>query len=103
MNTKELIGLKIKEIRKNKKITQEQLAEAVDLDFGYISKLEVGRNFPTLGTLEKIATVLGVNICEFFQFANENDIDFKSEINRIFDNLNKDKQFTLYKVAKNLE
>ena len=58
MNTRELLGLKIKEYRKNKKLTQEKLAEILELDVGYISKLEVGRNFPTIGTLEKIAKVL---------------------------------------------
>ena len=52
MNTRELLGLKIKEYRKNKKLTQEKLAEILELDVGYISKLEVGRNFPTIGTLD---------------------------------------------------
>ena len=68
MNTRELLGLKIKEYRKNKKLTQEKLAEILELDVGYISKLEVGRNFPTIGTLEKIAKVLEVDLYKLFQF-----------------------------------
>lgn len=103
MDTKELLGLKIKELRKQKKFTQEQLAEKLNLDIGYISKLEVGRNFPTIGTLEKIAKVLQVELCEFFRFTQEKKEDFKSEITNIYDKLNKEKQYTLYRVAKGLE
>ncbi len=103
MNTKELLGLKIKEIRKQRKLTQEKLSELVGVDNGYISKLEIGQNFPTIGTLEKIANVLEVELSVLFQFTDAKDIDFKSEIIRIDDSLNKDKQLTLYKVAKSLE
>ena len=88
METKELLGLKIKEVRKQRKLTQEQLAEKLNLDVGYISKLEVGRNFPTIGTLEKIASVLGVELYELFQFTQVKDKNFKDEINAIYDNLN---------------
>lgn len=102
METKELLGLKIKELRKRKNYTQEYLAELLDLDFGYISKLEVGRNFPTIGTLEKIANILEVELYELFQFTNEKNNDFKSEINQIYDKLSKEKQYTLYRVAKGL-
>ncbi len=100
MDTKELLGLKIKEFRKQKKITQEKLAEKLELDVGYISKLEVGRNFPTIGTLEKIANVLDVELYELFKYADIKDKDFKAEINKIYDELSKDKQMLLYQIAK---
>ncbi len=102
MQTSELLGLKIKEIRKQRHLTQEQLAELVELDIGYISKLEVGRNFPKIGTLEKIANALNIELAEFFQFTKTKNIDFKSEIMTIYDNLSKEKQYTLYRVAKDL-
>lgn len=102
MQTKELLGLKIKELRKQKKLTQEKLAELLNLDIGYISKLEVGRNFPTIGTLEKIANALDVELYELFQFSTPKELNFKTEIANIYDNLNKEKQYTLYRVAKDL-
>ncbi len=104
MNTKELLGLKIKEFRRQKKMTQEQLSEIIGLDNGYISKLEVGQNFPTIDTLEKIAQALDVELYELFQYTNLKirEKDFKSEIIKIYDKLNKEKQFTLYRVAKGL-
>lgn len=103
MDTKELLGLKIKEVRKLKKITQEKLAEMLELDVGYISKLEVGRNFPTIGTLEKIAKVLDVELYELFQYTSIKEKDFKADIIKIYDKLPKEKQFTLYRVAKAME
>ena len=102
MNTRELLGLKIKEYRKNKKLTQEKMAEILELDVGYISKLEVGRNFPTIGTLEKIAKVLEVDLYKLFQFSESEDSDFEKEIVETFRKLNKEKQYTLYRVAKGL-
>ena len=103
MNTKELFGLRVKEFRKQKKLTQEKLAETIGVDNGYISKLEVGQNFPSITTLEKIANVLGVELYELFRYTNSKSKDFKEEINTIYDKLNKDKQFTLYQVAKAME
>ncbi len=103
MDTKALLGVRIKELRKQKGFTQEKLAELAALDVGYISKLEVGRNFPTLGTLEKLATLLGVELYDFFKFNSLENVDFKDEIIKIYDKLNRDKQYTLYKVAKGLE
>ncbi len=103
MNTKELLGLRVKEFRKQKKLTQEKLAEIIGVDNGYISKLEVGQNFPSITTLEKIADVLDVELYELFRYTNYKSKNFKEEINIIYDKLNKDKQFTLYQVAKAME
>ena len=102
MNTKELLGVRIKEFRRRKKMTQEQLSEIIGLDNGYISKLEIGQNFPTIGTLEKIAQALDVELYELFRYTNLKKQDFKAEITKIYDKLNKEKQLTLYMVAKGL-
>ena len=40
-----------------------------------ISVIESGRNFPTLGTLEKIAKVLNVELSDFFNYEYLEDID----------------------------
>ncbi len=52
-------------------MTQEQVAERVDLDARHLSRLEVGRHFPTLDSLERIGDVLGVPLSEFFQFPGD--------------------------------
>ena len=105
MNIKKKLGLKIKEYRKRKKLPREQLSELIGLDSGYLSKLEVGQNFPTLGTLEKIAKILDVELYELFRFtqvAKDSEKDFVAEIVEIYSKLNKEKQYTLYRVAKDL-
>ncbi len=67
-DSKKLIGARIKELRKQAGLTQEQLAERVGLDSRHLSRLEVGRHFPSLDSLERIASTLNVPLVEFFQF-----------------------------------
>ena len=68
--TRELLGGRIKELRKVRGLTQEQLAEQVDLATRYISLIEVGRSSPSLVTMENIARALGVEIKDLFEFAH---------------------------------
>ena len=67
-DTKKLIGARIKGLRKQAGLTQEQLAERVGLDSRHLSRLEVGRHFPSLDTLERIAKELNAPLADFFQF-----------------------------------
>lgn len=60
------LGKKINEIRKLKGYTQEELAEMVGLSPNFIGYLERGEQTPSLKTLKKIATVLGVTLGWFF-------------------------------------
>ena len=53
MDNKKLLGKRIKEIRKQKNLTQEQLAELIQIETGSLSAIESGRHFPSLPTLEK--------------------------------------------------
>ncbi|MCV5935179.1 helix-turn-helix domain-containing protein, partial [Escherichia coli] len=55
-----LIGEKIKELRKNSKITQEQLRNAIGVSKMAISYFEKGKKSPGLESLEKIADYFGV-------------------------------------------
>jgi len=103
METKKLIGLRIKELRKSKNYTQEKLAELINLDISSISKVEQGLSTPSIPTFEKIAQTLGVEIKDFFDFSHLNKIDRKREINRIYNSLNEEKQITLYRIAKSFE
>ena len=52
------IGLKIKERRKSLGITQESIANALDVNPSHISNIECGRANPSLTTLIKIANLL---------------------------------------------
>lgn len=61
-----LLGKKIQKQRKNIGLTQEELAEKVNVSRAYIGYLEQARNAPSLELLQKIAKVLRVDIKELF-------------------------------------
>ncbi len=53
----------IKERRKSMLVTQENLAELSGVGLRTLKQLEAGKGNPTLQTLEKIADVLGMEVC----------------------------------------
>lgn len=60
MNPEKEVGKKIQEIRKQKKITQKELAELIGVATGTIQQYELGKRQPNLTQLEKIANALTV-------------------------------------------
>ena len=65
------LGQRIASLRKAKKLTQEQLAEALDCSVEFISLVERGVNAPSVSGLEKFAKVLKVEGKELFTFQKE--------------------------------
>jgi len=62
------IASNIREIRKDRNITQEALAHEAGLNRAYIGYIERGERKPSVETLEKIANSLKINIHELFVF-----------------------------------
>jgi transcriptional regulator with XRE-family HTH domain len=62
------LGKRIALLRKARKLTQEQLAEAVGRSVEFISLVERGVNAPSVAGLEKFAKVLKVEVKELFTF-----------------------------------
>lgn len=71
-----MIGSKITEFRLLKKITQASLAEELNVSIETISRMERGVAFPSLKTMDKIATALDVALKDFFDFG---DIEIKDK------------------------
>lgn len=67
---KKLIGERVKEIRKGKGLTQEQVSEISGMDSKYLSMIEVGKRYPSLDYLERLAQIFGVEISDFFNYAH---------------------------------
>lgn len=65
-----LIGEKIKEIRRTKKISQEKLAEMIHMNHRTINRIENCHTMPTVETLDKIARALSVRLSDFFETQN---------------------------------
>lgn len=70
------IGLKLKELRILKGLTQEELADRVELSKGFISQLERNLTSPSIATLLDILQCLGTTIGEFFNESPEEQIVF---------------------------
>ena len=62
------LGQRIAGLRRSRKLTQEQLAEAVDCSVEFISLVERGVNAPSVASLEKFAKVLKVEVRDLFTF-----------------------------------
>lgn len=61
------MGLRIKELRKNRGLTGEQLAEMVGITKGYISELESGKKTPGAGLVLRLADALKVEAFELYE------------------------------------
>lgn len=60
-----MLAKRVKEYRKQKRLTQQKLAEKTGLSFNTITKIEQGiGDSPTLKTLVKLSDALGVSIDE---------------------------------------
>lgn len=60
------IGRFLRELRKEKKLTQEQLAEMLNVSSRTVSRWETGTNMPDLGVLVALSDLYGVDIREIF-------------------------------------
>ena len=71
------IGIKIKEFRKKKDMTQEKLAEYLKVSFQAVSKWETGAASPDLSMIVPLARLLDVTTDELFGLVN--DVDERQE------------------------
>lgn len=99
------LGKKIKLLRLNLGLSQEKLAEHLDIAINTLSNIERGNAFMTSATLEKISNLFNVSYDELFNFDyNEETSDFLydkivSRLNLVKDNYEKLKQIdTITKV-----
>ncbi len=104
MNDKELLGLKIRTIRKSKKITQETLSEKIDISPRQMVKIEMGQAYPSLDTLKKIAAALNVPIQSLFENDYyDNTENLKKKLHEKINILDEKNTRFLYIVASNLD
>jgi len=66
MNIKYIFGKNLKNYRKEKKLSQEQLSENVDITVKHLSEIERGIVFASAGLIEKIAENLDIPIFALF-------------------------------------
>ncbi|MEG0376932.1 MAG: helix-turn-helix domain-containing protein [Eubacterium sp.] len=83
------IGTKLRNLRKEKKITLKQLSEATNLSIGYLSNLERDACSPTLDNIQKICGELGISLSTLLEEHTQNrTIIRKNERKIIFEKEN---------------
>ncbi|WBL31529.1 helix-turn-helix domain-containing protein [Candidatus Phytoplasma sacchari] len=95
------IGLKIRILRMNNKMTQSEIAEKLNVTSGYISQVENNLITPSLKILFSILKILKISASDFFKQKNNiekinypenflliNNKDLKNNIYYLFPNLN---------------
>jgi transcriptional regulator with XRE-family HTH domain len=70
-NILQSVGGRIREIRKSKGLSQEELGEKANFHYSYIGRIERGEKNISLVNLGKIADALGVGVHQFFSYAHE--------------------------------
>src|ERR1700722_1290653 len=58
------VAHQVRELRRSRHLSQRQLAGRMQVPRTYISKIENGKAIPTLGSLERIANALEVDVCQ---------------------------------------
>ncbi len=82
----ELVGNRIRELRKKSRLSQEELADMAKIHTAHLGRIERGEENPTLETIEKIIHALDISIGEFFNFNDYSENDFS--VNKIVTYLN---------------
>jgi transcriptional regulator with XRE-family HTH domain len=74
MTLKQTFIKNLKNFRKKRGLSQMQLAEYCDISSVYISEIEIGKKFPSIGVIEKIAFILKVE--PYLLFKNQKKDNF---------------------------
>jgi len=98
-NLRELLAQNIKKYRKIRGLSQEMLAEKAGTSTTHIGMVEIGKKFPSVNMLEKIALALDVDTPELF---NTGSIVFLSAQGKSIDRLYRDIMEDFRKFEKNI-
>lgn len=99
MFKKQLLGKRIKELRKLKGLTQESLSEKAGIDSKHLSRIECGVNFPSLDLLTKIADILSIEPYVLFQTMHSKTKDeLIADINKILETAKEQDVRKFYKI-----
>ncbi len=72
------IGKRVRKIRESKGLTQTEVADKIDMDQSQYSRLEKNTTDPSVSTLNRIASALGINLTDLFAedlLTDKNSVD----------------------------
>jgi transcriptional regulator with XRE-family HTH domain len=94
-----LIGMRVKEVRKQLHITQAQLAEMTDLSISYISHIETAQKKASLESLVRIADALGITVDELLN-GNQlnNPTEYQTDIDLVMADCTQSEKRLMYEI-----
>lgn len=95
------IGEKIRQLRLENSLTQEELAQRCELSKGFISQVERDLTSPSIASLKDILESLGTNLTEFFSEYEDEKIVFSK--NDYFETEDEDLKYTLEWIVPNAQ
>ena len=96
-----IIGSRLKKARTDKNLTQEKLAEKLDVSIAFLSRIERGNSNISLKRLSEVCDILGVTEGYILNGASSTSNNYlTSEFNDVLNNSSPDKQKLIYKIAK---
>ncbi len=61
MDWNKIVGVNVRKLRVERKLTQEQLAHDAEIDVTYLRGIEAGRRNPSISVFVRLAACLGVH------------------------------------------
>lgn len=96
-----IIGERIKKARQNKNMTQECLAEKLDMSIAFLSRIECGSSFISLKRLDQVCEILDVSKSLILEGSSTNDKNYlRKEFAELLENCPQDKYKLIYNIAK---
>ena len=96
-----IIGERLKKARTDKGLTQEKLAEKLDVSIAFLSRIERGSSHISLKRLSQICDILGISEGTILNGSSNNSGNYlSSEFSTLIKNSTPEKQKLIYKIAK---
>ena len=98
-----VIGQRIKQARLAKNLTQEDLAEQIDISVAFLSRVERGNSHINLKRLSDFCRVLNVSEGSILNGVSDSSYDYLfEEFNTVLKKCSPEKQKLIYKIAKEI-
>ena len=98
----EILGNNIRNLRKERNWTQEQLAEKAEISVPYMTQIELGKKQASLETVENIAKALSVSIDELFRSSPSRNKSINASLKTFESSLIKSLTNTVHQQFSNL-
>lgn len=97
-----LFGRRIRELRKSAGLSQEELGACIGIDQKHMSKIELGKSYPSLDRLIQISATLQVDLPSLFVFDHlqEDSGENVKKISELAAKMSERDQKIMYRIAK---